>query len=116
MNTSPRMKMTSVIAGDGQALSQELQALRQTLFPPVSQKVLRNFSSGEAARLIGIADGYLRQLSLGGKGPQCPRVEPAARDPARERAGEREKGHDRCEECHVLPGVHIGPKLGRIGL
>ena len=70
MNTSPRMKMTSVIAGDGQALSQELQALRQTLFPPVSQKVLRNFSSGEAARLIGIADGYLRQLSLGGKGPQ----------------------------------------------
>ena len=68
--TAPRMKMTQVIAGDGQALSQELQALRQTLFPPVSQKVLRNFSSGEAARLIGIADGYLRQLSLGGKGPQ----------------------------------------------
>src|SRR5256885_17200156 len=70
MNTALRMKMTQVIAGDGQALSQELQALRQTLFPPVSQKVLRNFSSGEAARLIGIADGYLRQLSLGGKGPQ----------------------------------------------
>ena len=34
----------------------------------------------------------------------------------RERAGEREKGHDRCEKYHVLPGVHIGPKLGRIGL
>ena len=34
------------------------------------KKALRSFSSGEAAKLIGIADGYLRQLSLGGKGPQ----------------------------------------------
>lgn len=63
-------KITRVIAGDGAALSQELQALRQSLFPPTSHKVLRSFSSGEAAKLIGIADGYLRQLSLGGKGPQ----------------------------------------------
>lgn len=63
-------RMTQVIAGDGAALSEELHALRQTLFPPASQKVLRSFSSGEAAKLIGIADGYLRQLSLGGKGPQ----------------------------------------------
>src|SRR3954451_22256415 len=57
-----------------------------------------------------------RMPGLSGKQPQCPRVEPAARDPARERAGEREEGHNRCEECHVLPGVHIGPKLRRIGL
>lgn len=63
-------KMTAVIAGDGSALSQELNALRKTLFPPESKKLLRSFSSGEAAKLIGIADGYLRQLSLGGRGPQ----------------------------------------------
>ncbi len=63
-------KMTSVIAADGSALSQELNELRKTLFPPESQKTLRSFSSGEAAKLIGIADGYLRQLSLSGKGPQ----------------------------------------------
>jgi chromosome partitioning protein len=63
-------KMTSVIAGDGSALSLELNELRKTLFPPESKKALRSFSSGEAAKLIGIADGYLRQLSLGGKGPQ----------------------------------------------
>ncbi len=44
--------------------------LRKTLFPPKSKKGLRSFSSGEAAKLIGIADGYLRQLSLSGKGPQ----------------------------------------------
>lgn len=63
-------KITQLIAGDGASLSQELHALRQSLFPPASHKVLRSFSSGEAAKLIGIADGYLRQLSLGGKGPQ----------------------------------------------
>lgn len=68
--TVGKPKMTQVIAGDGAALSEELHALRQTLFPPASQKILRSFSSGEAAKLIGIADGYLRQLSLGGKGPQ----------------------------------------------
>src|ERR1700704_5211568 len=39
--------------------------------------------------------GEPRSPGLGGKGPQCPRVEPAARDPARERAGECEKGHNR---------------------
>lgn len=66
----PRPSITQVIAGDGSALSAELNALRRTLFPPASQKVLRSFSSGEAAKLIGVADGYLRQLSLAGKGPQ----------------------------------------------
>lgn len=76
--TATHVRMTDVIAGDGAALSAELQALRQTLFPPASQKVLRSFSSTEAARLIGIADGYLRQLSLGGKGPQ-PEVSAAGR-------------------------------------
>lgn len=69
LNMSAKPRMTQVIAGDGAALSQELHALRQSLFPPTSQKVLRSFASGEAAKLIGIADGYLRQLSIGGKGP-----------------------------------------------
>jgi chromosome partitioning protein len=73
-----KARMTDVIAGDGAALSEELHALRQTLFPPASQKTLRSFSSGEAAKLIGIADGYLRQLSLEGKGPQ-PETTPSGR-------------------------------------
>jgi chromosome partitioning protein len=67
---APRPSVTKIIAGDGGALSRELNSLRQSLFPPTSQKVLRSFSSGEAARLIGVADGYLRQLSLAGKGPE----------------------------------------------
>src|SRR3954452_2054369 len=64
-----RLPITSTIAADGAALSSELNALRKTLFPPLSQKLLRSFSSGEAAKLIGVADGYLRQLSLAGRGP-----------------------------------------------
>jgi len=62
--------VTDVIAGDGAALSAELHAMRDALFPPVSQKTLRSFSSLEAAKLLGIADAYLRQVSLQGKGPQ----------------------------------------------
>jgi chromosome partitioning protein len=66
------------IAADARALSAQLQAMRERLFPPVSQKTLRSFTSGEAARLIGVSDGYLRQLSLAGEGPQ-PVVGPGGR-------------------------------------
>src|SRR5690606_14674531 len=38
-------------------------------FPPSAQKTLRPFTSGEAARLVGVSDGYLRQLSISGEGP-----------------------------------------------
>ena len=58
-----------VIASDGRNLSGQLRALRESLFPPNSQKALRRFSSGEAARLVGVTDGYLRQLSIAGEGP-----------------------------------------------
>lgn len=50
-------------------LSRQLQLLRDRLFPPLAQKTLRTFTSGEAAQLIGVSDGYLRQLSIDGKGP-----------------------------------------------
>ncbi|WP_099867501.1 plasmid partitioning protein RepA [Pararhizobium haloflavum] len=58
------------IAADAALLSEQLRALRDRLFPPTAQKTLRTFSSGEAARLIGVSDGYLRQLSIAGEGPQ----------------------------------------------
>jgi chromosome partitioning protein len=67
-----------LIAGDADQLSAKLQAHRRKLFPPASQKTLRSFSSGEAAKLIGINDGYLRQLSLDGKGPR-PETSPTGR-------------------------------------
>ncbi|MCA0422188.1 MAG: plasmid partitioning protein RepA [Proteobacteria bacterium] len=67
-----------VIAGDAAILSRQLQVLRERLFPPSAEKELRRFSSGEAARLIGVSDSYLRQLSLAGEGPQ-PEVGPGGR-------------------------------------
>ncbi|KQZ87944.1 plasmid partitioning protein RepA [Mesorhizobium sp. Root157] len=58
------------IARDAELLSAQLQAMRDRLYAPASNKMLRRFSSGEAARLIGVSDGYLRQLSIAGDGPQ----------------------------------------------
>jgi len=57
------------IAADAALLSAQLAALRGRLFPPTAQKTLRSFTSGEAAKLIGVSDGYLRQLSISGDGP-----------------------------------------------
>jgi chromosome partitioning protein len=67
-----------LIALDARELSQKLQAHRLKLFPPLARKSLRRFSSGEAAKLIGVDGGYLRQLSLEGKGPQ-PETSPSGR-------------------------------------
>lgn len=66
----PRQTADATIAADAQALSEQLKAMRERLFPPTASKTLRAFSSGEAAKLIGVSDGYLRQLSLAGEGPQ----------------------------------------------
>src|SRR3954451_23206291 len=39
------------------------------LFPPESRKSLRSFTSGEAAKLIGVSDSHLRQISSEGFRP-----------------------------------------------
>lgn len=57
------------VAADAELLSAQLSSLRDRLFPPLARKSLRPFSSGEAARLVGVSDGYLRQLSISGEGP-----------------------------------------------
>ena len=57
-------------------LSEQLQSISAVLFPPTSSKTLRKFSSGEAAKLIGVTDSRLRQLSLAGEGPQ-PEITPS---------------------------------------
>jgi chromosome partitioning protein len=63
-------RIHTLIADDARELSKKLHAHRIKLFPPTARKELRRFSSGEAAKLVGINDGYLRQLSLEGKGPK----------------------------------------------
>ena len=59
----------TLIAGHAQELSDKLQKHRHQLFPPAARKAMRRFSSGEVATLLGMDDGYLRKLSLEGKGP-----------------------------------------------
>ncbi len=68
----------AAIAADAETLSRQLQALRERLFPPHAEKALRRYSSGEAARLVGVSDSYLRQLSLAGEGP-APEIGPGGR-------------------------------------
>lgn len=68
-NLPDALAMDQVIQADAHALSVQLQALREKLFPPEAQKSLRKFTSGEAARLIGVTDSYLRHLAASGEGP-----------------------------------------------
>jgi chromosome partitioning protein len=75
---SPQLSSDIRILEHARILSQQMQGLSSRLFPPDSRKTLRSFSSGEAARLIGVSDGYLRQLSLDGIGPM-PEVSPTGR-------------------------------------
>jgi len=57
------------VARHAAVLSGQLRSLGTTLFPPTARKSLRSFTSGEVARIVGVSDGYLRQLSLDGLGP-----------------------------------------------
>jgi chromosome partitioning protein len=68
----------AVIADHAEALSAQLNSMRTRLFPPSAQKQLRRFSTGEAARLIGITDAYLRQVTLAAEGLE-PEKGPAGR-------------------------------------
>lgn len=54
--------LTRLIEGDADTLSAQLQLLRARAFPPTAQKELRKFAPGEAAKLLGISDVYLRTL------------------------------------------------------
>jgi chromosome partitioning protein len=74
----PGLPMDEVIASDARSLSENMQLLREKLFPPEAQKQLRRFSSGEAAKLIGVTDSYLRHLSSTGEGPS-PEMTPGGR-------------------------------------
>lgn len=68
----PRPETSSVdvtIGAHAALLSGQLQAMSDALFPPTSRKTLRRFTSGEAARLIGVSDSTLRKLTLAGEGP-----------------------------------------------
>lgn len=60
---------SSRVSRHATALSSQLRSLGTSLFPPSARKSLRSFTSGEVARIVGVSDGYLRQLSIDGQGP-----------------------------------------------
>jgi chromosome partitioning protein len=66
---TPRESASSRVSRQAAALSAHLRAVGERFFPPSASKSLRSFSSGEVAQIIGVSDGYLRQLSLDGLGP-----------------------------------------------
>jgi chromosome partitioning protein len=65
-----RTDESTVISRHAAELAGQLRAMSEALFPPSSAKELRRFTSGEAARWIGVSDSRLRQLALAGEGPQ----------------------------------------------
>lgn len=58
------------IGAHASTISSQLQAISEALFPPTASKALRRFTSGEAAKLIGVSDSTLRKMTLAGEGPQ----------------------------------------------
>lgn len=69
-NTESTENLRRLIASDADELSRQLQAHQLRIFPPAAQKSIRLFTPGEAAELIGIHEGYLRQIAAEGHGPQ----------------------------------------------
>lgn len=61
--------LRSLINADAAELSKRLRAQQLRDFPPTAEKSIRRFSPAEASRLLGIHEGYLRQLVSEGKGP-----------------------------------------------
>ena len=55
------------ISRQSQLLSAQLQSIRERLYEPESAKTLKTYSSGEVAKLLGIAESTLRQMSLDGE-------------------------------------------------
>ena len=56
-------------------LSNQLQNLRERMYPPQAQKSLRRFMTPEVAKLTSISESSLRTLSIEGKGPSPDRLE-----------------------------------------
>ena len=56
-------------------LSQQLNALRERMYPPHAQKSLRHFLTNEVSKLTSIPDSTLKLMSNEGKGPLPARLE-----------------------------------------
>jgi len=66
----PQKTVDETIGTHASLISSQLQSISEAIFPPTASKTLRRFTSGEAAKLIGVSDSTLRKMSLAGDGPQ----------------------------------------------
>jgi len=65
---SAMTELRTLIQRHAHDLSEQLQAHQRNNFPPSAEKTIRNFSPAEAAKLVGIHEGYLRQVAADGRG------------------------------------------------
>ena len=72
------LEVDSLITQQANELSDMLNDHRLAMFPPDAQKTLRPLQLAEAATYLGVTSGYLKNLSLEGKGPE-PLVTPTGR-------------------------------------
>jgi len=70
----PQLSASERIGQYSALLSGQLQLLREQLYPPEAQKTLRQFSSVDVARLIGVSESTIRQLDLDNEGPSPERL------------------------------------------
>jgi chromosome partitioning protein len=56
-------------------LSNQMQALRERMYPPHAEKSLRNFMTNEVSKLTSIPGSTLKTMSIEGKGPIPARLE-----------------------------------------
>src|SRR6476661_7323615 len=55
--------LVELIERHSSALATQLQAHHLSTFPPVAEKGIRHFQPSEAAKLVGVKEVYLRQVS-----------------------------------------------------
>ena len=61
--SQPQDELATLIQRHSAALAAQLQAHHLSTFPPNAEKSIRNFSPAETAKLLGITEGYLRQVA-----------------------------------------------------
>jgi chromosome partitioning protein len=62
IETAPHSELKALIQQHGADLSTQLQDHHRSIFPPQAQKIIRNFSPAETAALLGVHEGYLRNI------------------------------------------------------
>ncbi|MCF1450036.1 MULTISPECIES: plasmid partitioning protein RepA [Rhizobium/Agrobacterium group] len=98
-------EVDQLIIGQAKELSEKLKQHRLEMYPPRAMKDLREFQLAEAARYVGVTSGYLRNLSLEGRGP-TPQVTPSGR---RSYTAEQMEEMRQFLEQSARPGTHYIP-------